>query len=230
MVALADADPTLKFACSSAQQYAWVKEHYPDLFARITEKVAAGQFLPVGGMWVESDTNMPGGEAMARQFVAGKRFFLENFGVETEEVWLPDSFGYSAAMPQIVKASGSKYMLTQKLSWNQTNTMPHSTFAWEGIDGTRVLTHFPPVNNYNSDLSGRDLARAERNYRRARGGDDLPGSVRLGRRRRRADPGDACGRGPDPFARGIAGRAHRLAGGLLRRRRGGESGPAGLER
>ena len=164
VVALADADPTLKFACSSAQQYAWVKEHYPDLFARITEKVAAGQFLPVGGMWVESDTNMPGGEAMARQFVAGKRFFLENFGVETEEVWLPDSFGYSAALPQIVKASGSKYMLTQKLSWNQTNTMPHSTFAWEGIDGTRVLTHFPPVNDYNSDLSGRDLARAERNY------------------------------------------------------------------
>ena len=141
-----------------------MKQHYPDLFARITEKVAAGQFLPVGGMWVESDTNMPGGEAMARQFVAGKRFFLENFGVETEEVWLPDSFGYSAALPQIVKASGSKYMLTQKLSWNQTNTMPHSTFAWEGIDGTRVLTHFPPVNTYNSDLSGRDLARAERNY------------------------------------------------------------------
>ena len=164
VVALADADPTFKFACSSAQQYAWVKEHYPDLFARITEKVAAGQFLPVGGMWVESDTNMPGGEAMARQFVAGKRFFLENFGVETEEVWLPDSFGYSAALPQIVLASGSKYFLTQKISWNQTNTMPHHTFAWEGIDGTRVLTHFPPVNTYNSDLSGADLARAERNY------------------------------------------------------------------
>ena len=105
-------------------------------------------------MWVESDTNMPGGEAMARQFVAGKRFFLENFGVETEEVWLPDSFGYSAALPQIVLASGSKYFLTQKISWNQTNTMPHHTFAWEGIDGTRVLTHFPPVNTYNSDLSG----------------------------------------------------------------------------
>ncbi len=164
VVALADADPTFKFACSSAQQYAWVKQHYPDLFARISELVAAGQFLPVGGMWVESDTNMPGGEAMARQFVAGKRFFLENFGVETEEVWLPDSFGYSAALPQIVKASGSKYFLTQKISWNQTNSMPHHTFAWEGIDGTRVITHFPPVNDYNSDLSGEALARAERNY------------------------------------------------------------------
>ena len=164
VVALADADPAFKFACSSAQQYAWVKQHYPDLFARITEKVAAGQFLPVGGMWVEADTNMPGGEAMARQFVAGKRFFLDNFGVETEEVWLPDSFGYSAALPQIIKASKSKFMLTQKPSWNQTNTMPHSTFAWEGIDGTRVLTHLPPVNTYNSDLSGSDLSRAERNY------------------------------------------------------------------
>ncbi len=128
VIELADADPTFKFACSSAQQYAWMKEYYPELFARITEKVHAGQFVPVGGMWVESDTNMPGGEAMARQFVAGKGFFLENFGVETEEVWLPDSFGYSAAMPQIVRASGSKWFLTQKISWNQINTMPHHTF------------------------------------------------------------------------------------------------------
>jgi alpha-mannosidase len=162
---LADADPDFRFACSSAQQYAWIQEFYPELFARIAEKVASGQFVPVGGMWVESDTNMVGGEAMARQFVAGKRFFLESFGVETEEVWLPDSFGYSGAMPQIVLASGSKYFLTQKMSWNQTNAMPHHTFLWEGIDGSRVLTHFPPVDTYNSDLSGRDLARAERQYR-----------------------------------------------------------------
>ena len=162
---LADADPEFKFACSSAQQYAWIQEFYPELFERIRAKVASGQFLPVGGMWVESDTNMPGGEAMARQFVAGKRFFLDNFGVETEEVWLPDSFGYSAALPQIVAASGSRYFLTQKISWNQTNTMPHHTFWWEGIDGTRVLTHFPPVDTYNSDLSAADLARAERQYR-----------------------------------------------------------------
>jgi alpha-mannosidase len=165
VVALADADPEFKFACSSAQQYAWVKEFYPELFDRIAEKVKAGQFLPVGGMWVEADTNMPGGEAMARQFLTGKKFFLDNFGVETEEVWLPDSFGYSAAMPQIVRASGSKYFLTQKMSWNQTNKMPHHTFWWEGIDGSRVLTHFPPVDTYNSDLSGRDLALAERQYR-----------------------------------------------------------------
>lgn len=165
VVALADADPDFVFACSSAQQYAWVKEFYPELFERIRDCVQRGQFVPVGGMWVEADTNMPGGEAMARQFVAGKRFFLENFGVETEEAWLPDSFGYSAAMPGIVRASGSKYFLTQKMSWNQTNKMPHHTFWWEGIDGSRVLTHFPPVDTYNSDLSASDLARAERQYR-----------------------------------------------------------------
>ena len=115
-------------------------------------------------MWVESDTNMPGGEAMARQFVAGKRFFLDEFGVDCAEVWLPDSFGYSAALPQIVAAAGARYFLTQKISWNQTNRMPHHTFWWQGIDGTRVFTHFPPVDTYNSELVPAELAHAERNY------------------------------------------------------------------
>ncbi|MHC6228334.1 alpha-mannosidase [Arthrobacter sp. MMS24-T111] len=165
VVALMDENPDFVFSCSSAQQLAWIKEYYPELFGRIREKVRAGQFVPVGGMWVESDTNMPGGEAMARQFVEGKGFFLSEFGIECREAWLPDSFGYSAALPQIVKAAGSRWFLTQKISWNQTNRMPHHTFNWEGIDGTRLFTHFPPVDTYNSDLSGRDLAHAERNYR-----------------------------------------------------------------
>ena len=165
VVALMDEDPDFVFSCSSAQQLAWIKELYPELFGRIREKVNSGQFVPVGGMWVESDTNMPGGEAMARQFLEGKSFFLAEFGVECEEAWLPDTFGYSAAMPQIVKAAGSKWFLTQKISWNQVNRMPHHTFNWEGIDGTRLFTHFPPVDSYNSELSGRELAHAERNYR-----------------------------------------------------------------
>ncbi|MFF1882825.1 alpha-mannosidase [Pseudarthrobacter sp. NPDC058196] len=165
VVALMDENPDFVFSCSSAQQLAWIKEYYPELFGRIREKVRGGQFVPVGGMWVESDTNMPGGEAMARQFVEGKGFFLSEFGIECREAWLPDSFGYSAALPQIVKAAGSRWFLTQKISWNQTNRMPHHTFNWEGIDGTRLFTHFPPVDTYNSDLSGRDLAHAERNYR-----------------------------------------------------------------
>lgn len=163
-IALMDADPEFTFAASSAQQYAWMKQYYPALFERIKEKVAAGQFIPVGGMWVESDTNLPGGEAMARQFVAGKGFFQREFGVDCEEVWLPDSFGYSGALPQIVRAAGMRWFLTQKISWNETNRMPHHTFRWEGIDGTRVFTHFPPVDKYNSDLVMSDLAHAERNF------------------------------------------------------------------
>lgn len=164
MVDLMDEHPDFTFSCSSAQQYAWIKEFHPSLFARIKEKVAAGQFIPVGGMWVESDTNLPGGEALARQFVAGKSFFLDEFGVENEEVWLPDSFGYSGAVPQIAVAAGMRYFLTQKISWNETNVMPHHSFRWEGIDGTRIFTHFPPVDKYNSDLNAADLAHAERNY------------------------------------------------------------------
>jgi alpha-mannosidase len=165
VVALMDENPGFVFSCSSAQQLAWIKEYYPELFGRIREKATSGQFVPVGGMWVESDTNMPGGEALARQFLEGKSFFLEEFGVECQEAWLPDSFGYSGALPQIVKAAGSKWFLTQKISWNQVNRMPHHTFNWEGIDGTRLFTHFPPVDSYSSELSGRELAHAERNYR-----------------------------------------------------------------
>lgn len=161
---LIDENPDFVFAASSAQQYAWLKQSYPGLFERVKEKVAAGNFVPVGGMWVESDTNLPGGEALARQFVAGKSFFLREFGVDCEEVWLPDSFGYSAALPQIMEAAGARWFLTQKISWNETNTMPHHTFRWEGIDGSRIFSHFPPVDTYNSDLGAADLARAERQY------------------------------------------------------------------
>ena len=161
---LMDTDPGFVFTASSAQQYAWLQEYYPELFARVAARVREGRFVPTGGMWVESDTYMPSGESLARQFVAGKRFFREQLGVEPGVVWLPDSFGYSAALPQIAKAAGSRWFLTQKISWNETNTMPHSTFHWEGIDGTRLFTHFPPVDTYNSELAGRELARAQRQF------------------------------------------------------------------
>lgn len=161
---LMDSHPELIYAMSSAQQFAWLKEHRPEVFARVAKEVAGGRFVPVGGMWVESDTNMPGGEALARQFVFGKRFFAEEFGIETEEVWLPDSFGYSAALPQLVALSGSRWFLTQKLSWNQTNRFPHHMFYWEGLDGTRVFTHFPPIDTYNAELTGAELAYASRNF------------------------------------------------------------------
>ncbi|MDA3627628.1 glycosyl hydrolase-related protein [Saccharopolyspora sp. WRP15-2] len=156
--------PDFHFAMSQAQQLAWIKQHQPALYDRVRACVHTGQLVPVGGMWVESDTNMPGGEAMARQLIHGKRFYLDEFGIDTQEVWLPDSFGYSAALPQLIAASGSRWFLTQKISWNQTNRFPHHTFWWEGIDGTRVLTHFPPADTYNAEITGAELAHAQRNF------------------------------------------------------------------
>ncbi len=164
VTALAERYPELVFACSQAQQYAWVRDHQPEIFARIKAAVRAGTWAPVGSMWVEADANMPGGEALARQLVHGKRFFRDELGVDTEEIWLPDSFGYTAAFPQLAALAGVRWFLTQKLSWNQTNPMPHHTFWWEGIDGTRVFTHFPPVDTYNSRLSADELAHAVAGY------------------------------------------------------------------
>ncbi|MET7656419.1 MULTISPECIES: glycoside hydrolase family 38 C-terminal domain-containing protein [unclassified Streptomyces] len=158
------------FACSQAQQYEWVRDNYPQVWARIQESVKNGQWAPVGGMWVESDGNLPGGEAIARQLVHGKRFFIEHFGIETKGVWLPDSFGYNAAYPQLAKLAGNEWFLTQKISWNQTNKFPHHTFWWEGIDGTRIFTHFPPVDTYNARFSGEEMDRAVRNYSEKGGG------------------------------------------------------------
>jgi len=158
---LMDTDPTVSFAASSAQQYAWLKEDHPDVFARIRERVAEGRWTTVGGQWVESDPYMVGGEAFLRQFLEGIRFFREEFGTESEGVWLPDSFGYSANLPGIARHMGRNWMLTQKLSWNDTNTFPHHTFWWEGLDGTRLFTHFPPVDTYNSRLTPAEMDRAQ---------------------------------------------------------------------
>ncbi|MFE9252723.1 alpha-mannosidase [Streptomyces sp. NPDC007088] len=165
MTTLAEEYPELVFACSSAQQYAWMKEQRPEIFARIREAVEKGTWAPVGGMWVEADGNLPGGEALARQLVYGRRFFAEEFGIQQKGVWLPDSFGYTAAYPQLARLAGAEWFLTQKLSWNETNQLPHHTFHWEGIDGTRVFTHFPPVDSYNASLTAAELAHAERNFR-----------------------------------------------------------------
>ncbi|MET8450647.1 glycoside hydrolase family 38 C-terminal domain-containing protein [Streptomyces sp. NPDC005209] len=165
MTALLEDEPEFVFAMSQAQQWAWVKEHRPEVWARVKKAVTDGRFVPAGGMWVESDTNMPGSEAMARQFVHGKRFFLDEFGVENQEAWLPDTFGFAAGLPQIIRAAGAKWLLTQKISWSQTNKFPHHTFQWEGIDGTRIFTHFPPVDTYNCSMRGSEIAHAARNFK-----------------------------------------------------------------
>jgi len=166
-VELMDAHPDYVFACSQPAQYAWIKESYPDLYARVKEKVAGGQWEPVGAMWVEADCNLPSGEALVRQLLHGKRFFIDEFGIETRILWLPDVFGYPGNLPQLIKESGCDYFLTQKLSWNDTNKPEHNTFWWEGIDGTRVFTHFPPADTYNGDFSRAELEASVRNFKDA---------------------------------------------------------------
>ncbi len=163
-VRLMDDDPEYRFVCSQAVQYAWIEERYPALFERIVEKVEAGQFVPVGGMWVEADMNLPSGESLVRQLVSGQRYFESRFGLRCKEVWIPDVFGYPASMPQVYTAAGCDRFITQKLSWNKQNRFPHNTFWWEGIDGTRVLTHFPPVDTYNAEVTGEEMAFSERNF------------------------------------------------------------------
>lgn len=168
MTDLLERYPEFRYGMSSAQQYAWVKEHYPAVWERLKAAVAEGRFEPLGGMWVESDTVMPSGESMVRQFLQGQLFFEKEFGKRSRGVWLPDSFGYSPALPQLIRRAGFEWFFTQKISWNQVNTFPHHSFDWEGIDGSRVFTHFPPMDTYNAELSGDELAKAERQFREHR--------------------------------------------------------------
>ncbi|KIK63743.1 glycoside hydrolase family 38 protein [Collybiopsis luxurians FD-317 M1] len=154
-----------RFAASQAQQYKWLKELYPSLFDRIKEKVLAGKFHLVGGSWVENDSNMPSGEALVRQFVLGQRFFMENFGVRCQTSWLPDSFGLTGSYPQLMRGAGMKYFFTQKLSWNNINVFPHSTFNWIGIDGTQVLCHMTPVDTYTAQATVGDVQKGITNHK-----------------------------------------------------------------
>jgi len=156
--------PEYRFVCSQAQQYEWVKRLSPVLFERIRRCADAGQWEVAGSMWVEADCNVTGGESLVRQILHGKRFFMAEFGYETRDLWLPDVFGYAASLPQILRLAGIDYFMTQKISWNQTNRFPHSTFLWEGIDGTRILTHFPPADTYNGDMSPAEVLRGVRNF------------------------------------------------------------------
>ncbi|NLK27319.1 MAG: alpha-mannosidase [Clostridiales bacterium] len=134
--------PNYKFMSSQPQLYYFLKERYPELYNRLKERVKEGRWEPEGGMWVEADCNLTSGESLVRQFLYGKRFFKEEFGVDNRILWLPDVFGYSGALPQIMKKSGIDYFMTTKLSWNQINKVPYDTLQWKGIDGTKVLTHF----------------------------------------------------------------------------------------
>ena len=163
-LALMDVDPDFKYAMSSAQQYAWLEQDHPDIFARMKARIEEGRFIPVGGMWVESDGMLPAGESLIRQISYGRRYFKEKLGVEPKGVWLPDSFGYTGAWPQIARRAGYEWFLTQKISWNDTTKFPHHSFMWKGIDGTPIFTHFPPSDTYAAWCTVHELAYAERNF------------------------------------------------------------------
>ena len=156
--------PDYRFACSQAQQYEWIKERNPDLWERIRTRVEKGQFVPVGGSWIEPDCNLASGESLVRQFLYGQRFFEREFGRRHSEFWSPDAFGYAGQLPQILRECGITRFLTQKLSWNRFTKPEHHTFVWQGDDGSEVLGHFPPADTYNSDANVPELLRASRQY------------------------------------------------------------------
>ncbi|KAK0052625.1 alpha-mannosidase 2C1-like isoform X1 [Biomphalaria pfeifferi] len=157
--------PDFKFTCSQAQQYSWVKENYPSIWKDICHYVHKGQFIPVGGTWVEMDGNIPSGEACIRQFLYGQQFFKQEFDVVCKEFWLPDTFGYSAQFPQIMRHCGVSRFLTQKLSWSLVNKFPHHTFHWEGLDGSSILAHFPPGDSYHMTGKVNELLKTVRNFK-----------------------------------------------------------------
>lgn len=138
---LMDEYPEYKFMSSQPQLYAFLKQRYPELYAKIKERVKEGRWEPEGGMWLEADCNLTSGESLVRQFMHGKKFFKDEFGIDNKILWLPDVFGYSAALPQIMKKSGIKYFMTTKIAWNQFNKFPYDTFWWQGIDGTPIFTY-----------------------------------------------------------------------------------------
>ncbi|CRK43304.1 hypothetical protein BN1723_019153, partial [Verticillium longisporum] len=157
---LMDQYPELNFACSQAQQYKWLKTLYPYAWDRVKSKVKSGQFQPIGGSWVEHDTNMPSGESLVRQFLYGQRFFENNFGERCQTFWLPDTFGYSAQLPQLCRLAGMERFLTQKLSWNNINKFPHTTFNWVALDGSQVICHMPPAETYTAEAHLGDVKRS----------------------------------------------------------------------
>jgi len=157
--------PNFYFTQSQPQLYDYVRQDYPELFEAIKARVADGRWEPIGGMWVEADCNISGGESLARQFLLGRQFFRDHFGANADSpvLWLPDVFGYAWNLPQLIKSAGMEYFFTIKIGWSEYNKMPYDSFWWQGLDGTKVLTHFstsPEAHNirsnatYNVELNG----------------------------------------------------------------------------
>ena len=173
VLALMERYPDYHYSQSQPQLLQWLKEDMPDLYARVQERVAEGRFEPVGAMWIEADCNLPAGKSLVRQVIHGTRFTREEFGITPRLIWLPDVFGYSAALPQIMRKCNIPCFMTTKISWNQFNRLPVDTFRWRGIDGSEVLTHFitapgentsPTSYTYNGPLQPADMLGTWRNY------------------------------------------------------------------
>ncbi|CAL5866146.1 uncharacterized protein PFLUO_LOCUS353 [Penicillium psychrofluorescens] len=152
--------PEHRFTCSQAQQFKWLKQYYPSVFDRVKRWVKKGHFQPIGGSWVEHDTNLPSGESLVRQFLYGQRLFESYFGKRCTTFWLPDTFGYSTQLPQLSRLAGMNRFFTQKLSWNNINNFPHTTFRWVSLDGSQVLCHMAPAETYTAEANFGDLRRS----------------------------------------------------------------------
>lgn len=157
--------PKFIYGVSQPQQLVWLKEDYPQLYSEVKQYIKEGRIELQGGMWVESDTNIPNGESLTRQMLYGIKYYEKEFGYRVRNLWLPDVFGYNGNLPQIIKKSGLDYFMTIKISWNLVNRFPYHTFNWEGIDGTKVLTHMPPEGTYNSPSLASKNYLAWNNYR-----------------------------------------------------------------
>ena len=160
--------PDFTFNQSSAQLYTWIEEDDPALFERVKERVAEGRWEPIGGSWLEPDAQITGGEAYVRQLLYGQRYFAAWFGKRSTVAWLPDVFGFSAGIPQLLRGAGIDGFFTIKLNWNEANRFPHDLFTWEGIDGSRVTAHMfrnlPPAHGYNGNIAPLDTLGTWRNF------------------------------------------------------------------
>lgn len=164
VVALMEKYPEFIFACSQPQLFAYAEEFYPELFEKMQQRVAEGRIELIGNAWVEMDTNVPSGESLVRQLLYGRQYYLDKFHKSSKVFWMPDVFGYSWAMPQIMKRSGVDYFFTSKLGNNDTNNFPHSLFQWQGVDGTRILSFLQPLG-YNGDITPGLISDVQDNFR-----------------------------------------------------------------
>ncbi len=154
------------FNQSSAQLYSWIEAESPEIFERVKRRVEEGRWEPVGGSWVEADCQIPSGESMVRQMLYGQRYFEERFGHRSRVAWLPDAFGFSPALPQLLRGAGMEGFFTYKLNWSETNEFPYDLYEWEGIDGSTVIAHDfeNPGQDYNGNITPRDIYGTWRNF------------------------------------------------------------------